>query len=218
MAANYPARQTWITEERAAAYRVSRHPSRYRRFFREEAIVAAWLDDLPRGALVLDVPCGTGRWIPTLSGRGFRYVGADVSGSMLREARRVTDPPRVTGFAAAEAERLPFADDTFDCVILWRLLHHIPEDATRAQMLTEAARVSRYKVLVSFHHPISPTYAAKVVRRNLFGFRQGGRGMTHWHLQALASECGLEVVETRSFMKYVSINWFACLVRGQPRG
>jgi hypothetical protein len=54
MAGKYPARQTWLSAERAAAYRISRHPSRYGRFFREEAILAAWLDDLPRGALVLE--------------------------------------------------------------------------------------------------------------------------------------------------------------------
>jgi SAM-dependent methyltransferase len=211
MAGNYPARQAWLSGERAAAYRISRHPSQYARFFREEAIVAAWLEDLPRGALVLDVPCGTGRWIATVSGRGFRYVGADVSCNMLQEARRLTGPPRVTGFAVAEAEQLPFANDSFDCVILWRLLHHIPDDATRATMLREAARVSRYKVLVSFHHPVSFTYAWKVMRRELFGFKQGGRGITHWRLKREAESSGLEVMVTRSFWKYASINWFACL-------
>lgn len=216
MDGNYPARSTWRSPEMAAAYRKSRHPSRYSRYFKEEAIVASWLDDLPRGAFVLDVPCGTGRWIATIAGRGYRYVGADVSCSMLREAHQLTDPPRVVGFAGADAERLPFADNSFDCVILWRLFHHIPDDATRCRMLSEAARVSRSKVLLSFHHPLSITYGSKIIRRSFFGFKQGGRGVTHWHLKRLARICGLEVVETRSFMKFVSINWFACLTRQRP--
>jgi hypothetical protein len=67
------------------------------------------------------------------------------------------------------------------------------------------------KVILSFHHPCSFTYAAKVVRRELFGFQQGGRGITHWRLRREAAQSGLCLVETRSFLKFASINWFACL-------
>jgi ubiquinone/menaquinone biosynthesis C-methylase UbiE len=195
----------------AAAYRRSRHPSRYTRHYKEEAIVSPWLDDLPRGAAILDVPCGTGRWIPTLAGRGFRYVGADISQSMVDEARTVTAPPPVLGLVVADLARLPFDDESFDAVILWRLLHHVPDSETRERLLREAARVTRNKVILSFHHPCSFTYVTKVVRRELFGFKQGGRGITHWRLRREAGQSGLTVVETRSFCKYVSINWFACL-------
>jgi ubiquinone/menaquinone biosynthesis C-methylase UbiE len=195
----------------AAAYRRARHPNRYSRYFREEAIVIPWLEDLSKGASVLDVPCGTGRWISTMTGRGFRYTGADVSLPMAREAHALTGPPAVRGILVADLAHLPFPDASFDAVIVWRLLHHVPDSETRQALLTEAARVSRRKVIVSFHHPISFTYAWKVVRRQFFGFRQGGRGITHWRLQREALSAGMRVVSTRSFCKYASINWFACL-------
>ena len=211
VAKDFAARRTWQSPKMAADYRRSRHPSRYTRHYKEEAIVSPWLDDLPRGAAVLDVPCGTGRWIPTLAGRGFRYVGADISQAMVGEARTVTGPPAVSGLVVADLAHLPFANESFDAVILWRLLHHVPDSETRGRLLREAARVTRYKVILSFHHPCSFTYVTKVVRRELFGFKQGGRGITHWRLRREAEQSGLSLVETRSFCKYASINWFACL-------
>ena len=57
-----------------------------------------------------------------------------------------------------------FADRAFDCVIMWRFLHHIGSATTRQAILREAARVTRRKVLVSFHHPISFTHWRKLVR------------------------------------------------------
>jgi len=208
---DFEARRTWQSPKMAANYRLSRHPSRYTRHYKEEAIVSPWLDDLPRGAAILDIPCGTGRWIPTMTGRGFRYFGADISQAMVTEARSITGPPQVAGMLVADLAHLPFPDGTFDAVILWRLLHHVPDTQTRQRLLGEAARVTRNKVILSFHHPLSFTYAAKVVRRELFGFKQGGRGITHWQLTREAAAAGLRVVETRSFCKYASINWFACL-------
>jgi len=207
----FKARADWQSEGRAAAYRLARHPSQFSRYFREEAVVSPWLDDLDKNSRVLDVPCGTGRWIPTLTGRGFRYTGADVSQAMAREARAVTAPPPVLGVLVADLAHLPFPDELFDAVIVWRLLHHVPDSETRRALLAEAARVSRNKVIVSFHHPLSFAYPWKVIRRELFGFRQGGRGITHWRLRREAESSGLELVETRSFWKYASINWFACL-------
>src|SRR5882724_10483785 len=57
----YKAKQGWQSPERAAAYRLSREPSRFTRYDREEKIIQGWLADLPAQASVLDAPCGTGR-------------------------------------------------------------------------------------------------------------------------------------------------------------
>src|SRR5436853_6318884 len=134
-AGGFRARSDWQSAQRAAAYRQERHPTEFSRFFREEAIMSRWIDDLRRGAAVLDIPCGTGRWIPTLAGRGFRYTGADVSLFMAREARALTGPPTVTGLLVADLAHLPFPDESFDAVIIWRLLHHVPDSETRQAFL-----------------------------------------------------------------------------------
>src|SRR5207247_9356534 len=115
------ARFAWQTPEAAVAYRQSREPIRFKRYDREEAIISDWLRDLGDGGLVLDIPCGTGRFIRTVTQRGLRYLGADVSCAMIGEARRAGQCPGVVGFLSAEVERIPLADEAVDCVILWRL-------------------------------------------------------------------------------------------------
>jgi SAM-dependent methyltransferase len=95
-------------------------------------------------ALVLDVPCGTGRLRATLEGFG-RYVGADVSPEMLARARELGP-----GCLRAEAERLPFADGAFEIVLCCRLLHHLRDERRFERVVAELARVSSRWIVASF--------------------------------------------------------------------
>jgi ubiquinone/menaquinone biosynthesis C-methylase UbiE len=207
---NKPVKQRRTTEQAALDYVQSRDPKRYRRTAQEEAFVRGWLQTLPKNGLVFDCPCGVGRFVNTAAEMGLRYVGGDVAVPMIRQAKKVSSAPQVLGFTAADAEHLPLRDNSVDCVMLWRLLHHIPDEAARKRMLREAARVSRGMVLVSFHHPLSFTFARRLVTR-VFKNDWEISDITHWRLRCEAAECGLELVETKSFSKYVSINWFAHL-------
>jgi ubiquinone/menaquinone biosynthesis C-methylase UbiE len=213
------AKQTWQSPERAAAYRVSRDPSRFTRYEREERIVTQWLADLPARAMVLDLPCGTGRFIPLLTAKGFRYVGGDFSQAMIQEARGTAGQTPTVGFVNADVEFIPFRDRSVDCVIIWRFLHHIDKPSVRQAMLREAARVTRRKVLVSFYHPFSFTHWRKLFQRRFFG-KPGANAVSHGQLRAEAAACGLRMVETKGFRKYVSVNWFASFEKfgttGQP--
>ena len=206
----YKAKEAWQSPEKAAAYRVSREPTRFARYGREDQLMCRWLAGLPTGARVLDVPCGTGRFLPLLSALGFRYVGGDFSLAMIQEARR-TAADRVTiGFVNADAEHLPFRDGCLDCVIIWRLLHHVGEATIRQAMLREAARVTRRRVIVSFHHPFSFTHWRKVAQHVVLGRGSKGHVVSHWQLKREGEACGLRVVEVHGFRKYVSVNWCAC--------
>jgi ubiquinone/menaquinone biosynthesis C-methylase UbiE len=208
---DHPAKQAWQSPAQAALYRHSRNPAQFTRYDLEEKIIGGWLDALPRNALVLDIPCGTGRLLPTITRREFRYVGADFSLAMINEARHDANGPHVAGFLRADAEHLPLADGSVDCVVIWRLFHHLGNSRIREALLGEAARVSRGRVLISFHHALSFTAFRKFIQRTLFGRKQHGRPITHWRLEREAARSGLRLLETRSFGKYRSINWFACL-------
>jgi ubiquinone/menaquinone biosynthesis C-methylase UbiE len=209
---NYAAKQSWQSTDRAAAYRASRAPTKYTRYHREDGIITGWLGELPRGATVLDCPCGTGRLLPVFARQGLRYVGADFSCAMIEEAQQAVGETAALGFVNADAERMPFRDNAVDCVVLWRFFHHLPSPDTREAILREAARVTRRQVLVSFYHPLSFTAARRSVER-AFGRKGYGQAVTHWRLKAEAEQCGLRVVEFRSYRKYVSINWFAHLCK-----
>jgi ubiquinone/menaquinone biosynthesis C-methylase UbiE len=102
------------------------------------------IGELPDGAAVLDIPCGSGVALRGIRpGQRLRYVAGDISEAMLertgREAKRrgVAD---VVELRQADVEALPFADGEFDLVVSFTGLHCFP-DPHRAVL--EIARVVR---------------------------------------------------------------------------
>ncbi|MCZ0754131.1 class I SAM-dependent methyltransferase [Anoxybacillus sp. J5B_2022] len=75
---------------------------------------------------ILDVGCGTGEAVRFLRKKGFngKFVGIDPSPEMIRLARLKEGERRKSSFLIAEAEALPFARSSFDCVISNFSIHH----------------------------------------------------------------------------------------------
>lgn len=71
---------------------------------------------------VLDVGCGTGRLIKFMSERGAQVSGTDVSEGMLEIARK--NFPDLS-FVKAEAENLPYEDNSFDLVVAAFVIVHL---------------------------------------------------------------------------------------------
>jgi SAM-dependent methyltransferase len=98
---------------------------------------AIGIAQLGPGSCILDVGCGTGRWIRRYGRMEFRATGLDATPGMLRTAREHgTTAPLVAG----EANRLPFVDATFDAVSDVTVVQHIPA-AQQLQALGEMLRV-----------------------------------------------------------------------------
>lgn len=125
----YPERDFLIAEGGAgAAYVVAMHRAFYR--FARDA-----LSDRGR---VLDAGCGTGIGTEILAERSGRTMGVDLKPLLLRyAAERHGGGPR---YAATDATRLAFRDESFDAVVADELLEHLPD--ARA-FLREAVRVLR---------------------------------------------------------------------------
>ena len=70
-----------------------------------------------RGETVLDIAAGTGTSSEPFAAAGVNVVPADFSLGMLRVGNRRRPD---LGFTAADAMRLPFADDSFDAVTIDR--------------------------------------------------------------------------------------------------
>src|SRR6476660_9628120 len=78
-----------------------------------DAFVA--LSRLPSGSRVADLGCGSGVFTDVLQRRGFRCSGLDLRPNLIEIARaRFRDVEFVEG----DVERLPFADASFDGVLL----------------------------------------------------------------------------------------------------
>lgn len=92
---------------------------------------------LSPGARLLDVGCGTGRWVRRYREMGFSPVGVDATIGMLRIARShgTTCP-----LAAGLAFKLPFLNDVFDCISDITVVQHIPYPL-QPQALREMIRI-----------------------------------------------------------------------------
>ena len=91
---------------------------------------------------VLDIGCGFGWFELAAADRGVRsVVGVEPEEAALETARRHVALAQVT-FRAASAVSLPFADESFDTVVMWEVLEHL-QKRSEPLALREVARVLR---------------------------------------------------------------------------
>ncbi|EKF25874.1 methyltransferase domain protein [Mycolicibacterium hassiacum DSM 44199] len=98
-----------------------------RRFLSTWQTPLAWLQ-IPVGGQVLDVGCGPGNVTAAMArdvGAEGLALGVDISEPMLERAVAAHAGP-TTGFLRADAQRLPFRDETFDAVTSLAVLQLVP--------------------------------------------------------------------------------------------
>lgn len=80
------------------------------------------------GKDVLEIGCGLGTDGLEFARNGARYTGVDLSPRSIELAREHFELFRASGeFRVADAERLPFADGSFDHVYSFGVIHHSPD-------------------------------------------------------------------------------------------
>ena len=160
-----------------------------------------------RGKKVLEIGVGMGadylEWLKA----GAVATGVDLSAASIERARRRC---QLAGFQpdlrVADAEHLPFADDSFDVVYSYGVMHHSPDTA---QCVSEARRVlkpgGQARIMV-YHHP-SITGAmlwlryglmrGKSLRQSVFDHLESPGTKTYTRDEALRLMSGFSDVETR---------------------
>jgi ubiquinone/menaquinone biosynthesis C-methylase UbiE len=114
----------------------------------EQEIVGNYIRSLPSYWTVLDVPFGSGRFVPFYREREMPVTGVDISKDMLEAARCKFGSDEHITMLAAPAEALPFSDLSFDALICHRFVKWLPTlDHVRA-VLREFDRVTRTEMLV----------------------------------------------------------------------
>ena len=96
-------------------------------------------DNIKNGDSILDIGCGNGRFLEVIKGKVFQYTGIDNSESLITYAKKWQGDKGK--FIHADALSLPFENDSFDVVVSFGVLHHIPSKKFRKQFLKEAYRV-----------------------------------------------------------------------------
>ena len=121
---------------------------------REKKCIARGLSQVPRGSLVLDLPCGTGRMYPLLKDLDLHVVEADSSPYMVDHARRKAEELGLSGgqkqrVAIARAlvkdPRILILDDCFSAV----------DTGTEERILESLRDVRRGRTTILISHRIS---------------------------------------------------------------
>ncbi|MCL2105127.1 MAG: class I SAM-dependent methyltransferase [Kiritimatiellaeota bacterium] len=101
--------------------------------------IASMLQYIPRGAEVLDVGCGFG--LPTAdAAKFFRMSACDLNSRGHSEFIEMLMRLRGIPFKWSEPDKLPFDDASFDALLLYAVIEHVPE---KVPLLKECARVLR---------------------------------------------------------------------------
>jgi ubiquinone/menaquinone biosynthesis C-methylase UbiE len=114
---------------------------------REGQMVERLLEEWPRGSQILDIPCGTGRFIPFYERMEFEAMCLDVSKEMLEQAikRRRSSWTTVKQGSIYD---LALADQSVDVSVCIRFLNLI-EESDLVLAFEELQRVTRYTIIAN---------------------------------------------------------------------
>ncbi len=139
-----------------------------------------WLN-VPKGARVLDVGCGVGRWSRRLARRGATVTGIDLSPTMIAQARQRASAEGLGDRCRFETQDLSAleAGDTFDLLLGVTVLQHILDplalrEAVR-RMTAHLAPGGRMVLLEA-----RPTRLASHCRYHHFSQRAAVRSICRW--------------------------------------
>lgn len=118
----------------------------------------------------LDAPCGVGRATVWMARQGYNATGADLGDAAVSFTRKALQEAGLEGDARQEdIEKMSFADDQFDAVLCFRLIHHFPTAEIRQRIIRELCRVSGKYVLISFISPWSVTSIRRRLQKTVMG-------------------------------------------------
>ena len=132
---------------------------------------------LHRGQMVLDLAGGTGdlaRVFAEQVGQSGHVILADINASMLQEGRRRLVDAGVAGnlsITQVNAEALPFAADTFDCVTMAFGLRNVTDKDAALRSIFRTLKPGAKLLILEFSkpaeaiRPIYDTYSFKVLPR-----------------------------------------------------
>jgi len=96
------------------------------------------------GLQILEVACGRGGFVRELARAGARMVGCDFSFSALRVGKSKLDENGLKKLGGrlvqGDAQKLPFADASFDIVISCETIEHVPDAQSAVREMYRVAR------------------------------------------------------------------------------
>ena len=188
--------------------------------WREQHMAAQALSLAGNPAVILDLPCGTGRFWPLLARQTQHTIlAADNSDAMLAVAREV-NPPQLTDrikLFQSSAFDIQLDDNSVDHVFCMRLLHHITRPEDRLAILKEFHRVSRQTVALSLW--VDGNYKAlrrrKLEARRTHKTYQNRVILDRQSIEPEFAQAGFAIAGYFDFLKFYSM-WRLYVLQKQP--
>lgn len=215
--------QRWQAESVAKSYDAERFSGLLGGIFHRLQCrsVMRCLQGLPSDALILDLPCGTGRFHPMLTKQGFQIIGCDVSEAMLARAGHRPDRGESTRFLLGNAQGIPLRAESVDCVLSVRFAMHLACEE-RVKILREFARVTRGSVVVEYGYD-SRWHRLRRGVRGLFLKALGRKRLypdstPKDRIMAEADQAGLKVCRWAWTLRWLSGSAFAVMMKVDREG
>jgi len=137
-----------------------------------------------------------------------KWVAIDVNAKALERARKVVDEelsPKLAQriqFSVADATSLPFCDNSFDVVVSFSTIEHIPSKEGRQKAVDEIARVTKARgtVVITVPNILNPIF----YRYNR-KYGQADYGYCHlftpWEIKKVMREAGLRPIRFESDLR-----------------
>jgi 2-polyprenyl-3-methyl-5-hydroxy-6-metoxy-1,4-benzoquinol methylase len=147
---------------------------------------------LTPGEKVLDAGCGDGAHTVRLAKRGHPVLAIDFSEHILEKACANVAAQRLSGlveFKCGSLLALPFADNSFDSVLCWGVLMHIPEVARAIEELGRVVRPNGFLIISENNCWSFEALLVRIIRRvlqtvgagaNFAPLNMGAAGAEYW--------------------------------------
>src|SRR5688572_4739158 len=183
-----------------------RTPKRQRRNARKWNAIQKALALTQGVKTIIDLPCGTGRFTGNLARAGYQVVGSDISIEMMTQAAKLLSDPNIAGYVRADAEALPFATKSADCLMSIRFLFHVDSE-TRRRMLREFGRVSRRWVIADYRHKYSFRFGVWKLSRMLGLTKRPFERVSVKSMKSEFEDAGLRVHKIIAVRRWLSDKW-----------
>ncbi len=159
-----------------------------------------------RGLRVLEIGCGLGTDGAQFALAGANYIGVDLTEASVELARKKFDLSGLQGeFRVADAEKLDFADDSFDLVYSHGVLHHTPDTKQSVREIHRVLKPGGRAIVMLYH-------------RGSYNYRIGIRVLRRAGARLLKSERGIKIVNRLTGEPMESLRDHARLLKASTNG
>lgn len=129
--------------------------------------VKPWLN---KELTVLELACGSGQLSFRLAASAKHWEATDFSENMIAGAKKKTRPQNLY-FSVQNATKLPYADESFDTVMIANALHVMPEPDKAMAEIRRVLKPGGILFAPTFVHGEGNAYNIRMMLMNLIGFK-----------------------------------------------